>query len=60
MKTLSLLQQDLQLFAGPRLLERDAERRLVEKAQALSAEDVRQAAQRVLIWDEAFVVEVQP
>lgn len=41
-------------------LPRDAERRLVERAQSLSAEDVRQAAAEVLRWDEAFVVEVRP
>ncbi len=41
-------------------LERDAELKLVEKAQALSAEDVRQATARVLVWDEAYVLEVRP
>jgi len=41
-------------------LPRDAERRLVERAQALSAEVVRQAAAEVLKWEEAFVVDVRP
>lgn len=41
-------------------MARDAERRLVEAAQAVSAEQVRQAAAEVLTWDEAFVVEVEP
>jgi len=40
--------------------ERDAELKLVEKAQRLSAEDVRRAAASVLKWDEAFVLEVAP
>lgn len=40
--------------------DRDAELKLVEAAQALSAEDVRQAAAAVLKWDEAFVIEVAP
>jgi len=40
--------------------DREAELKLVEAAQALSAEDVRQAAAAVLKWDEAFVVEVTP
>jgi zinc protease len=38
----------------------DAERRLVERAQSLGAEDIRQAAAEVLKWDEAFVLEVEP
>ncbi len=41
-------------------LDREAERKLVEAAQALSAEDVRQAAAAVLKWDEAYVLEVAP
>jgi len=40
--------------------DRDAELKLVEKAQTLSPEDVRQAAARVLKWDEASVLEVAP
>lgn len=40
--------------------ERDAELKLVEAAQKVTAEDVRQAAAAVLKWDEAFVVEVAP
>lgn len=40
--------------------ERDAELKLVEAAQTLTAEDVRQAAAAVLKWDEAFVLEVAP
>ena len=40
--------------------DREAELKLVEAAQGLSAEDVRQAAAAVLKWDEAFVVEVAP
>ncbi len=40
--------------------ERDAELKLVEAAQKVTAEDVRQAASAVLKWDEAFVVEVAP
>jgi len=39
---------------------RDAELKLVEQAQKLSAEDVRQAAAAVLQWDQAFVVQVEP
>lgn len=39
---------------------RDIERRLVEQAQGLSAEDVRRAAADVLKWDQAFVVQVEP
>ena len=38
----------------------DAERQLVDKAQAVSAEDIRATAASVLKWDDAFVVEVQP
>ncbi|MDP2847879.1 MAG: pitrilysin family protein [Humidesulfovibrio sp.] len=40
--------------------EREAELKLVEASQALTAEDVRQAAAAVLKWDEAFVLEVTP
>lgn len=40
--------------------DRDIERQLVEQAQKVSAEDVRRAAEAVLKWDEAFVVQVQP
>ena len=40
--------------------ERDMERQLVERAQKLSAEDVRSAAAFVLKWDDAFVVQVEP
>lgn len=40
--------------------ERDAELKLVEAAQKVTAEDVRQAAAAVLKWDEAFLVEVAP
>ncbi|MHC1700468.1 MAG: M16 family metallopeptidase [Humidesulfovibrio sp.] len=40
--------------------ERDIERLLVEAAQQAGAEDVRRAAEAVLKWDEAFVVQVEP
>jgi len=40
--------------------DRDAELKLVEKAQTLTPEDVRQAASRVLKWDTAYVLEVAP
>jgi zinc protease len=40
--------------------ERDMERQLVERAQKVSAEDVRRVAEAVLKWDEAFVVQVEP
>lgn len=40
--------------------DREAELKLVEAAQNLNAEDVRQAAAAVLKWDEAFVIEVAP
>lgn len=40
--------------------DRDSERLLVERAQGVSAEDVRRAAEAVLTWDEAFVVQVEP
>jgi hypothetical protein len=39
---------------------RDRELRLVEQAQKVSAEDVRRAAESVLKWDDAFVVQVEP
>ncbi|PKN07810.1 MAG: peptidase M16 [Deltaproteobacteria bacterium HGW-Deltaproteobacteria-8] len=39
---------------------RDMELRLVEQAQKVSAEDVRRAAESVLKWDDAFVVQVEP
>ena len=40
--------------------ERDMELKLVERAQKVSAEDVRAAAAAVLKWDDAFVVQVEP
>ncbi|MGE4263073.1 MAG: M16 family metallopeptidase [Desulfovibrio sp.] len=40
--------------------EREAELKLVQAAQALTAEDVRKEAASVLKWDEAFVLEVAP
>lgn len=40
--------------------DRDMELRLVERAQKVSAQDVRGAAAAVLKWDDAFVVQVQP
>jgi zinc protease len=40
--------------------ERDMELKLVERAQKVSAQDVRDAAALVLKWDEAFVVQVEP
>jgi len=40
--------------------EREAELKLVQAAQTLTAEDVRKAAASVLKWDEAFVLEVAP
>jgi zinc protease len=40
--------------------DRDAELKLMEKAQTLTPEDVRQTASHVLKWDEAFVLEVEP
>jgi zinc protease len=40
--------------------ERDAELKLVERARALTPEDVRQAAARVLKWDGASVLTVEP
>jgi zinc protease len=40
--------------------EREAELKLVQAAQNLTAEDVRKAAAAVLNWDEAFVLEVAP
>jgi zinc protease len=40
--------------------ERDAERKLIEAAQKVTAEQVRQAAAAVLKWDDAFLVEVAP
>lgn len=40
--------------------DRDAELKLVERARTLTPEDVRQAAARVLNWDDASVVEVRP
>lgn len=45
------------LVAG---LPRDAELRLMEAAQAVTAEDVRRTAAEVLTWDEGYVVEVEP
>jgi len=40
--------------------DRDAELKLMEKAQTLSPEDVRKTAARVLSWDEAYVLKVEP
>ncbi|MDQ7834976.1 MAG: pitrilysin family protein [Humidesulfovibrio sp.] len=40
--------------------ERDMERKLVERAQQVRAEDVRATAGAVLKWDGAFVVQVEP
>jgi len=40
--------------------EREAELKLVQAAQQLTAEDVRKEAASVLKWDEAFVLEVAP
>ncbi len=45
------------LVAG---LPRDAELRLMEAAQNVTAEQVRAAAAEVLKWDEGYVVEVEP
>jgi len=39
---------------------RDMELNLMEQAQKVSAEDVRRAAENVLKWDDAFVVQVEP